>query len=189
MEPRADDGRRAAVPVGRDLRKTINMPSDATVADVERIHFALVAARPQGDRDLSRRQRKLSPQPLSAGDQQEGCKKDETVAAFALAEGSSRAGWCADLQKLLNVSLEQAQRMAEACLVPKSNVVQAPAPQPLPNAAHATIPAALQSATASHRKRRLAAIKLFLRTGEYEDGHARRDLHRHAQGGRGASAR
>ena len=36
--PRADDGRRAAVPVAAPSRKTVNMPEEATVEDVEALH-------------------------------------------------------------------------------------------------------------------------------------------------------
>ena len=113
--------------VGRRSTATINMPSDATVADVERIHFEswrlglkAIAIYRDGS--------KLS-QPLSAGDNKKDAKAKPSL---PLPLPKEVPALVLDLQKLLNVSLEQAQRMAEACLVPKSNVVQAPAPQPLP---------------------------------------------------------
>ncbi len=99
--------------------------------DVERIHFEswkLGLKAIAMYRDGS----KLS-QPLSAGDN----KKDAKTAGPALPLPLPKEVplLAADLKKLLSVTQEQAQRMAEACLIPASNVVQAPAPQPLPAAA------------------------------------------------------
>jgi len=146
------------------ISKTINMPSDATVADVEKIHFdswklglKAIAIYRDGS--------KLS-QPLSAGDNAKAAGP-----ALPLPLPKEVPLLVADLQKLLSVSPEQAQRMAEACLMPHkslaSNVVAAPAPLPLPAAARRRLPAKRHGLT---QEAKVGGNKVFLRTGEYEDG-------------------
>ncbi len=142
------------------ISKTINMPSDATVADVEKIHldsWKLGLKAIAIYRDGS----KLS-QPLSAGDNAKA-----TGPALPLPLPKEVPLLVADLQKLLSVSPEQAQRMAEACLMPKSNLVAAPAPSPLPAAARRRLPAKRHGLT---QEAKVGGNKVFLRTGEYEDG-------------------
>ena len=73
----------------------------------------------------------------------------------------------ADLQKLLQVTPEQAQRMAEACLAPMKPSSPCPRHSPcLPPRATA-LPAKRHGLT---QEAKVGGHKVFLRTGEYEDG-------------------
>jgi ribonucleoside-diphosphate reductase alpha chain len=142
------------------ISKTINMPSDATVADVERIHtesWKLGLKAIAIYRDGS----KLS-QPLSAGD-----KGDKKAGPMPLpAPGTEgQAKLAKALQELLQITPEQAARMAEACLAPKTTQPSVPAPLPL--AARRRLPAKRHGLT---QEAKVGGNKVFLRTGEYEDG-------------------
>ena len=145
------------------ISKTINMPGDATVADVERIHtesWKLGLKAIAIYRDGS----KLS-QPLSAGDKGEAPKGPLPLPA---AGNDGVAQLSQTLQKLLQITPEQAQRMSEACLAPKRVATSPlPAPSPLPLAARRRLPAKRHGLT---QEAKVGGNKVFLRTGEYEDG-------------------
>jgi ribonucleoside-diphosphate reductase alpha chain len=131
------------------ISKTINLPTDATVADVERIHteswrLGLKAIA------LYRDGSKLS-QPLSAGDNapKVPMPKDQREMAEALA-------------KLIpELTRDQAQRMAEAAFAAKA------APAPLPANVRRRLPSKRHGLT---QEAKVGGNKVFLRTGEYEDG-------------------
>jgi ribonucleoside-diphosphate reductase alpha chain len=132
------------------ISKTINLPTDATVQDVERIHWeswrmGLKAIA------LYRDGSKLS-QPLSAGDQA-AAKVSLPKDAREMAEA---------LKKLIpDLSPEQAQGMSEAAFAAKT------APQPLPSHLRRRLPSKRHGLT---QEAKVGGNKIFLRTGEYEDG-------------------
>jgi ribonucleoside-diphosphate reductase alpha chain len=134
------------------ISKTINMPAEATVADVERIHresWRLGLKAIAVYRDGS----KLS-QPLSAGAAQvpaQPLPKDAKALASALQ---------AVFQDL---KPEAALRMAEACFA----VPSAAPPPRLPTSARRRLPSRRKGIT---QEAKVGGNKIFLRTGQYEDG-------------------
>src|SRR5438046_2709230 len=131
------------------ISKTINLPTDATVTDVEKIHWeswrlGLKAIA------LYRDGSKLS-QPLSAGDQtvRVPMPKDSREMAEAL------------VKVIPELTPEQAQRMAEAAFAAKA------APQPLTSHDRRRLPSKRHGLT---QEAKVGGNKVFLRTGEYEDG-------------------
>src|SRR5438128_4902710 len=134
------------------ISKTINMPTDATVADVERIHreswrLGLKAIA------IYRDGCKLS-QPLSAGDNQPkklALPKDAKSMAETL------------LAMLPDLSQAQAEQMAQAAFAAKG----APAPTALAATDRRRLPAKRHGLT---QEAKVGGNKIFLRTGEYEDG-------------------
>jgi ribonucleoside-diphosphate reductase alpha chain len=134
------------------ISKTINMPADATVADVERIHresWRLGLKAIAIYRDGS----KLS-QPLSAG--------AGHGAAQPLPKDAK--GLAAALQTAFqDLSPDAALRMAEACLA----VPSAAPPPRLPTSARRRLPSRRFGLT---QEAKVGGNKVFLRTGEYEDG-------------------
>jgi ribonucleoside-diphosphate reductase alpha chain len=130
------------------ISKTINLPADSTVEDVEKIHWeswrlGLKAIA------LYRDGSKLS-QPLSAGDQAARVPLPKDAREMAEA-----------LKKVIpELSAEQAQRMAEAAFAAKA------APQ-LPLKTRRRLPAKRHGIT---QEAKVGGNKVFLRTGEYEDG-------------------
>jgi ribonucleoside-diphosphate reductase alpha chain len=155
------------------ISKTINMPSDATIADVEGIHteswrLGLKAIA------IYRDGCKLS-QPLSAGDKD--AKKDNKAAAMA---GPARLpadakGLALALQSFLQLSPEQAQRMAEACFDKGSPAKAAGQAVTAPHTAPPALLSTMRRRLPSKRhgltqEAKVGGNKIFLRTGEYEDG-------------------
>jgi ribonucleoside-diphosphate reductase alpha chain len=134
------------------ISKTINMPADATVADVERIHresWRLGLKAIAVYRDGS----KLS-QPLSAGAGQVAAQplpKDAKALASALEAAFQ------DLKP------DAALRMAEACFA----VPSAAPPPRLPTSARRRLPSRRFGIT---QEAKVGGNKVFLRTGQYEDG-------------------
>ncbi|HYV67837.1 MAG TPA: hypothetical protein VE964_16445, partial [Myxococcales bacterium] len=133
------------------ISKTINMPHDATVSDVERIHreswrlgLKAIAVYRDGCKQS---------QPLSAGDAQASKKLPLPKDAKGLSE--------ALFSLLPDLTPEQAQRMAEACFAQPG-----PAPR-LPFTARRRLPAKRYGIT---QEAKVGGNKIFLRTGEYEDG-------------------
>ena len=147
------------------ISKTINMPSDATITDVEAIHtesWKLGLKAIAIYRDGS----KLS-QPLSAGDNGGAAallKAGPMPLPAPGAEGTAKLAEA--LQKMLQITPEQAQRMSEACLAPKT-AAPSPIPSPLPLAARRRLPAKRHGLT---QEAKVGGNKVFLRSGEYEDG-------------------
>jgi len=133
------------------ISKTINLPNDATVEEVERIHaeswrLGLKAIA------LYRDGSKLS-QPLSAGDwaQKVPLPKDTREMAQTL-------------RKLIpELTAEQAERMSDAAFVAKA----APAPIPLAANVRRRLPSKRHGIT---QEAKVGGNKVFLRTGEYNDG-------------------
>jgi ribonucleoside-diphosphate reductase alpha chain len=133
------------------ISKTINLPHDGTVEEVERIHLeswrlGLKAIA------LYRDGSKLS-QPLSAGDaaKKVPLPKDAKEMAEAL------RGLIPDL------TAEQAGRMAEAAFQARA----APAPVPLAANVRRRLPSKRHGIT---QEAKVGGNKVFLRTGEYNDG-------------------
>ena len=146
------------------ISKTINMPSDASAKDVERIHaesWRLGLKAIAIYRDGS----KLS-QPLSAGDK--GKKAEPAKPAPVPSEPKALA---ATLQSMLQITPEQAQRMAEACFARQAQPLAAgaasPAPKALSLSARRRLPSKRHGLT---QEAKVGGNKIFLRTGEYEDG-------------------
>ena len=137
------------------ISKTINMPADATVPEVEKIHhesWRLGLKAIAIYRDGS----KLS-QPLSAG--------DNKAKALPLPKESKAL---AEMLKsvLPELTPEQAQRMAEAAFAEK--VARAvPAPGELALSARRRLPSKRHGLT---QEAKVGGNKVFLRTGEYADG-------------------
>jgi ribonucleoside-diphosphate reductase alpha chain len=133
------------------ISKTINMPAEATVTDVERIHresWRLGLKAIAVYRDGS----KLS-QPLSAGAGQSAQPLPKDVKGLASA-----------LQMAFqDLKPDAALRMAEACLA----VPSAAAPPRLPTTARRRLPSKRHGIT---QEAKVGGNKVFLRTGEYEDG-------------------
>ncbi|TMA22446.1 MAG: vitamin B12-dependent ribonucleotide reductase, partial [Deltaproteobacteria bacterium] len=131
------------------ISKTINLPTDATVADVERIHtesWRLGIKAIALYRDGS----KLS-QPLSAGDQTVRVPLPRNAREMADALG-----------KLIpELTPDQAQRMSEAAFAAKS------APMPLAANVRRRLPSKRAGIT---QEAKVGGNKVFLRTGEYENG-------------------
>ena len=133
------------------ISKTINLPNDGTVDEVERIHLeswklGLKAIA------LYRDGSKLS-QPLSAGDN-----------AKAIPLPKDAREMSETLRKVIpELSVEQAQRMADAAFLAKL----APTPQPLAASARRRLPSKRHGLT---QEAKVGGNKVFLRTGEYEDG-------------------
>jgi ribonucleoside-diphosphate reductase alpha chain len=133
------------------ISKTINLPHDATVEEVERIHWeswrlGLKAIA------LYRDGSKLS-QPLSAGD-----------AAAKLPLPKDAKEMAQALRKLIpDLTGEQAERMAEAAFHAKSM----PAPVPLAANVRRRLPSKRHGIT---QEAKVGGNKVFLRTGEYDDG-------------------
>ena len=131
------------------ISKTINLPSDATVDEVEKIHtdsWRLGIKAIALYRDGS----KLS-QPLSAGDNlpKVPLPKDAREMAEAL------------LKVIPELTRDQAQRMSEAAFQAKS------VPAPLASSARRRLPSKRHGLT---QEAKVGGNKIFLRTGEYEDG-------------------
>ena len=131
------------------ISKTINLPTDATVAEVEKIHtdswrLGLKAIA------LYRDGSKLS-QPLSAGDNvpKVPLPRDAREMAEAL------------LKVIPELTRDQAQRMSEAAFQAKA------APAPLASSARRRLPSKRHGLT---QEAKVGGNKIFLRTGEYEDG-------------------
>ena len=137
------------------ISKTINMPADATVAEVEQIHhqsWRLGLKAIAIYRDGS----KLS-QPLSAGDNPTALTLPLPKEASALAE---------TLKSVLpELTAEQAQQMAEAAF--GSKVQRAPIPTELALSARRRLPSKRHGLT---QEAKVGGNKVFLRTGEYADG-------------------
>src|SRR4051812_962467 len=133
------------------ISKTINLPSDATVEEVERIHWESWRLGVKAIA-LYRDGSKLS-QPLSAGDkaQKIALPKDAKEMAGALRT------------LIPDVTAEQAQRMAEAAFTAKLT----PQPQPLAANARRRLPSKRHGLT---QEAKVGGNKIFLRTGEYDDG-------------------
>ncbi len=132
------------------ISKTINLPGESTVADVEQIHresWTLGLKAIAVYRDGS----KLS-QPLSSG-QGKSDKKDEPAAKPTLAEAIRLA--------LPELSAEEAGRMAAGALAAKTpqQRVDAHSRRRLPSKRHGLT-----------QEAKVGGHKIFLRTGEYEDG-------------------
>jgi ribonucleoside-diphosphate reductase alpha chain len=133
------------------ISKTINMPSDATVADVERVHheswrvgLKAIAIYRDGS--------KLA-QPLSAGDNAKPATLPMPREAKAMAEA---------LKSLIpELTAVQAQRMSEACFTEKLTAAQSTGPERrrLPSKRHGLT-----------QEAKVGGNKIFLRTGEYQDG-------------------
>src|SRR5256886_545910 len=135
------------------ISKTINLPHDATVEDVERIHseswrLGLKAIA------LYRDGSKLS-QPLSAGDQAQkiALPKDAKVMAEALRTF------------IPDLTAEQAQRMADAAF--HARAAATAAPEQLPAMSRRKLPSKRYGIT---QEAKVGGNKVFLRTGEYGDG-------------------
>src|SRR5712671_2691292 len=136
------------------ISKTINMPHDATVPDVERIHreswrlgLKAIAIYRDGCK---------SSQPLSAGDAQ-----PKKVPAPKDAKGMAEAL----LALLPDLTPDKAQRMAEACFASAS--ASGAAPSRLLASSRRRLPAKRHGLT---QEAKVGGNKIFLRTGEYEDG-------------------
>ncbi len=134
------------------ISKTINMPHDATVPDVERIHreswrlgLKAIAIYRDGCKQS---------QPLSAGDAQPVKKVPAPKDAKGMAE--------ALLALFPDLTHEKAQRMADACFASAAG----PAPQ-LSASSRRRLPAKRHGLT---QEAKVGGNKIFLRTGEYEDG-------------------
>ena len=131
------------------ISKTINMPAEATVQDVERIHresWRLGLKAIAIYRDGS----KLS-QPLSAGD---GAAKVATLPMPREAKAMAEA-----LKTLIpELTGVQAQRMSEACFAEKT-AEKGPERRRLPSKRHGLT-----------QEAKVGGNKIFLRTGEYLDG-------------------
>jgi ribonucleoside-diphosphate reductase alpha chain len=134
------------------ISKTINMPHDATVLDAEKIHreswrlgLKAIAIYRDGCKQS---------QPLSAGDAQPSKKLPLPKDAKSMAD---------TLAALLpDLTPAQAQRMAEACFA------QVPSTAPrLAATARRRLPAKRYGIT---QEAKVGGNKIFLRTGEYEDG-------------------
>ncbi len=133
------------------ISKTINMPADATVADVERVHheswrvgLKAIAIYRDGS--------KLA-QPLSAGDHAKQVTLPMPREAKAMAEA---------LKSLIpELTAVQAQRMSEACFTEKLTAAQSTGPERrrLPSKRHGLT-----------QEAKVGGNKIFLRTGEYQDG-------------------
>src|SRR5437870_4534312 len=135
------------------ISKTINLPHDATVEEVERIHseswrLGLKAIA------LYRDGSKLS-QPLSAGDQAQkiALPKDAKEMAEALRTF------------IPDLTAEQAQRMADAAFHAKAAATAAP--EQLPAMSRRKLPSKRYGIT---QEAKVGGNKVFLRTGEYGDG-------------------
>src|SRR5882762_1714585 len=134
------------------ISKTINMPHDATVPDVERIHreswrlgLKAIAIYRDGCKQS---------QPLSAGDAQPVNKK---IPAPKDAKGMAEVL----LTLLPDLTPEKAQRMADACFASTGT-----APKLLASSRR-RLPAKRHGLT---QEAKVGGNKIFLRTGEYEDG-------------------
>ena len=147
------------------ISKTINMPPDATAADVERVHtesWRLGLKAIAIYRDGS----KLS-QPLSAGDR--GKKDGKAEPLLPMPVPTEAKALSAALSSMLQLTPDQAERMAEACF-------NKAAPQgQQPSAAPAALTASMRRRLPSKRhgltqEAKVGGNKIFLRTGEYEDG-------------------
>jgi ribonucleoside-diphosphate reductase alpha chain len=131
------------------ISKTINLPTDATVDEVEKIHLESWRLGIKAIA-LYRDGSKLS-QPLSAGDN--AVKVPLPKDAREMAEA---------LKKVIpDLSLEQAQRMSEAAFQAKT------APAQLLSHARRRLPSKRHGLT---QEAKVGGNKVFLRTGEYEDG-------------------
>ena len=133
------------------ISKTINMPADATVADVERVHhesWRLGLKAIAIYRDGS----KLA-QPLSAGDNAKAVTLPMPREAKAMADALKTL-----IPELTGV---QAQRMADACFADKLAAAQPSGPERrrLPSKRHGLT-----------QEAKVGGNKIFLRTGEYQDG-------------------
>src|SRR5467141_1666613 len=135
------------------ISKTINLPHDATVEEVERIHseswrLGLKAIA------LYRDGSKLS-QPLSAGDQAQkiALPKDAKEMAEALRTF------------IPDLTAEQSQRMADAAF--HARAAATAAPEQLPAMSRRKLPSKRYGIT---QEAKVGGNKVFLRTGEYGDG-------------------
>jgi ribonucleoside-diphosphate reductase alpha chain len=131
------------------ISKTINLPTEGTVEDIEKIHWeswrlGLKAIA------LYRDGSKLS-QPLSAGDNtpKVPLPKDAREMAQAL------------LKVIPELTQDQAQRMADAAFAAKA------VPLPLSASSRRRLPSKRYGIT---QEAKVGGNKVFLRTGEYEDG-------------------
>ena len=135
------------------ISKTINLPNEGTVEEVEKIHFeswrlGLKAIA------LYRDGSKLS-QPLSAG------KAKDAPASMPLPKNA--AEMVAALRTLIpELTEEQAQRMSAAAFAAKAS-----ASEQLPNSARKRLPSKRAGIT---QEAKVGGNKVFLRTGEYGDG-------------------
>jgi len=131
------------------ISKTINLPTEATVDDVEKIHLESWRLGIKAIA-LYRDGSKLS-QPLSAGDN--AVKVPLPKDAREMSEA---------LHKLIpDLTAEQAQRMSEAAFQAKS------APAQLLSHTRRRLPSKRHGLT---QEAKVGGNKVFLRTGEYEDG-------------------
>jgi ribonucleoside-diphosphate reductase alpha chain len=137
------------------ISKTINLPNEATVEEVERIHFeswrlGLKAIA------LYRDGSKLS-QPLSAG------KAKDQAATVSMPKDASAMAEA--LRKVIpELTADQAQRMSEAAFTAKVTTAHAPM---LPASARRRLPSKRLGIT---QEAKVGGNKVFVRTGEYEDG-------------------
>jgi len=135
------------------ISKTINLPTEATVEEVERIHWeswrlGLKAIA------LYRDGSKLS-QPLSAGDKAQKIALPKDVKEMTEA-----------LRAVIpDLTPEQAQRMAAAAFDAKQ--ATSSAPEPLPAMSRRKLPPKRYGIT---QEAKVGGNKVFLRTGEYGDG-------------------
>ncbi|HZR07705.1 MAG TPA: vitamin B12-dependent ribonucleotide reductase [Myxococcales bacterium] len=135
------------------ISKTINLPHDATVEEVEEIHLeswrlGLKAIA------LYRDGSKLS-QPLSAGDNTPKLPLPKDAKEMAQT-----------LRKLIpDLTVEQAERMSEAAFHAKA--AKSAAPEPLPAMSRRKLPSKRYGIT---QEAKVGGNKIFLRTGEYDDG-------------------
>jgi ribonucleoside-diphosphate reductase alpha chain len=135
------------------ISKTINLPHDATVEEVERIHveswrLGLKAIA------LYRDGSKLS-QPLSAGD---------NAAKVPLPKDAKEMAQT--LRKVIpDLTPEQAARMAEAAF--QARAATSAAPEQLPAMTRRKLPSKRYGIT---QEAKVGGNKVFLRTGEYNDG-------------------
>ncbi len=131
------------------ISKTINLPTDGTVEDIEKIHWESWRLGVKAIA-LYRDGSKLS-QPLSAGDNtpKVPLPKDAREMAEAL------------LKVIPELTQDQAQRMADAAFAAKA------VPLPLSASSRRRLPSKRYGIT---QEAKVGGNKVFLRTGEYEDG-------------------
>ena len=137
------------------ISKTINMPNDATVEDCKDAYMLSWRLGLKANA-LYRDGSKLS-QPLNAQLVESDEEDDEAVETLVAMSAPARAAAVAE--KIVERVIERVERTRERERLPDRR-------------------------KGYTQKAVVGGHKVYLRTGEYEDGRARRDLHRHAQGRR-----
>ena len=157
--PHPHDGRRPAVPLRRDLQDDQHAQRGDGRRRARRL-LAELAARPQGDRALPRR---LQAEPAALGEERhregpaEAASAKESEIDAAHRAGDRRGG----AEALARARAEWEQERAAAAATPPAAAA----------AARSRFAAACRrSAAASPRRRASPGNKIYLRTGEYEDG-------------------